>query len=609
MQRASSNDLDSLFSFIAEGLIVFDASGRITAVNPHATLLLDYTSKELMGKELDRAFRVYEGKKLLPLTRRIGATVLQKKRIFTTPKWKTIYFASQSKRIFPVFVSAKPMRMGGHDGGVVVFRDITTEKELTNYRLTTARKLAKLTPLLQKTAMGDFSKRVSISRNEDEFTELFVGLNLMIDDLEELEKTRKEEEQKRLSAVKKVAQEKRRLTERYSHDLEKKVRQQTEEIRRSKAHTETIIENLTVGLIEYDAQHRVVRMNRAAENILGIGRKSVIGKAVHPQDAQKKYWQSLVAVTHPLSADKARVIDKKLLGLAKSGVRAMEVVIQYPIDRELQVITVPLTAEGTGKRIRGSVKVLRDVTRERVIARSKSEFISIAAHQLRTPLSAVKWAMSMIAEGDMGALNDDQRKLLQRGYDTNEKTIALVNDLLNVARIEDGRFGYAFSKNDFGKTIEAVAATSQLAAKEKNVLLRLVKPREAMPPFVYDPDKIALALQNLVDNAIKYTSSGKTITITIKKNGVSAEVAVQDEGVGIPQNQIERLFTKFFRASNVIHMQTSGSGLGLFIVKNIAKRHGGSVHVVSKENEGSIFTLILPLQAGRIPKEDTLSDY
>ncbi len=609
MPSLKHNGLDVLLSFIAEGLILFNSKGKITLVNPHASLLLDYTSEELVGKELDRAFKIYSGKKLLTPSQRIAATVLKKNTVFTTPKGKTIYFEAQSKRVFPVFVSAKDLIINGRNSGALVFRDITTEKELKSYKRNTAKKLAKLTPLLQRTATGSFSQRVKMPTREDEFTELLVGLNLMIDDLEEIDKTRKEAERKRLAAVRKAEREKRRLTEKYSKELERKVDLQTKEIQQSKIHTETIIENLTSGLIEYRHDFTVVRMNRAAENILGIGRKQVIGHKVAPKDSRKKRWRSLVAVTYPTLAAKAHTIDHKTAGFMQEGVTVTEITIEHPIDRELQVITAPVAASDPTTKKEGFIKVLRDVTREKVIARSKSEFISIAAHQLRTPLSAVKWAMSMVMEGDMGALNKEQRKLLDRGYSTNEKMIALVNDLLNVARIEDGRFGYAFSKNDLVKTAEEVVSNSSLAAKEKDVSLILQRPKEALPHFVFDHDKITLALQNLIDNAIKYTLSGKRITVCIRKSGTSAEVAIQDEGVGIPENQLDRLFTKFFRATNVIHMQTSGSGLGLFIVKNIIKRHGGTVSVDSEGGKGTTFTFTLPLQARRIPKENTLTDY
>lgn len=239
----------------------------------------------------------------------------------------------------------------------------------------------------------------------------------------------------------------------------------------------------------------------------------------------------------------------------------------------------------------------------REVDRLKSDFISIAAHQLRTPLSGVKWVLKLLLDEDLGATNDDQKGMLKRGYETNEKMILLVNDLLNVSRIEGGKFGYNFEKNDFMKLLRTLVENTELPSKERNIEVQFVNRAGDIPEFLFDAEKLLIALQNIVDNAMKYTLPGGKVTITVERKGDYIEVKVSDTGVGIPKADTAKLFSKFFRASNVIHLQTDGSGLGLFIVKSIIIRHGGQIWVDSVEGTGTTFTIVVPVVAELLPKE------
>lgn len=240
----------------------------------------------------------------------------------------------------------------------------------------------------------------------------------------------------------------------------------------------------------------------------------------------------------------------------------------------------------------------------REVDRLKSDFISIAAHQLRTPLSGVKWVLKLLLDGDLGATNDDQKGMLKRGYETNEKMILLVNDLLNVSRIEGGKFGYNFEKNDFTKLLHTLVENTELPSKERNIEVQFVNRAGDIPEFLFDTEKLLIALQNIVDNAMKYTLPGGKVSIVVERKGDYIEVKVSDTGVGIPKADMAKLFSKFFRASNVIHLQTDGSGLGLFIVKSIIMRHGGQIWVDSVEGTGTTFTIVVPVVAALLPKEE-----
>lgn len=235
--------------------------------------------------------------------------------------------------------------------------------------------------------------------------------------------------------------------------------------------------------------------------------------------------------------------------------------------------------------------------------RLKSDFVSVAAHQLRTPLSGVKWVLKLLLDGDLGPTTDYQKRMLERGIEANEKMIQLVNDLLNVSRIENGKFGYKFEKNDFAKFLKTLIDNADLPSKDRNIDVRLDVRGEAVTEFFFDPEKLLIALQNIVDNALKYTLPGGTVTVAVEKQGDYVEIKVTDTGVGIPKADLPKLFSKFFRAANVIHLQTDGSGLGLFITKNIIVRHGGQIWVDSVEGKGTTITVVLPLKEELLPKE------
>jgi signal transduction histidine kinase len=232
--------------------------------------------------------------------------------------------------------------------------------------------------------------------------------------------------------------------------------------------------------------------------------------------------------------------------------------------------------------------------RDEGVSRMKSEFLSITAHQLRTPLSALKWVLHMSLEGDMGKLTKKQQGLLEKGYDANERMITLVNDLLDVVRIEEGRFDYKFHKVDFVELVEEMVGDMKLIADQKKVTLEFHKPSRVIPKISVDSEKLRLVFMNIVDNALQYThAKGRVeVAITYKDNIL---VTVKDTGVGIPKNQMIRIFSKFFRADNAVRMQTAGSGLGLFIAKNIIEKHGGKIWIDSEEGKGTSVNFTLPI--------------
>jgi signal transduction histidine kinase len=251
------------------------------------------------------------------------------------------------------------------------------------------------------------------------------------------------------------------------------------------------------------------------------------------------------------------------------------------------------------------------IERERAASRVKSEFVSLAAHQLRTPLSAAKWSMKMLLDGDLGALTQAQAEFLNKGYEANERMIRLVNDLLDVAKIEEGKFGYDFSYDDIAEVIKSTIGDQDILAQKRDIKIIFREPTRHFPKIKMDVRKIKLALENILENAINYTLPGGSVEINIAPRGDEyLEVSIKDTGVGIPKHQLDRVFSKFFRGENVVLMQTDGSGLGLFIVKNIIKRHGGDVWIESEEGKGTAVHFTLPLAEKLIPlREEAFSEF
>lgn len=348
------------------------------------------------------------------------------------------------------------------------------------------------------------------------------------------------------------------------------------ELDAERKHIDAIIANLADALIEYDEGFQIVLLNRTLERMLGIPQRELVGRRLRPEDRDDPRLGVLAQALF-------KTVDPNASG-------PQELVVTTPKEMVLEITRVPLKIGGSTT----TMLILHDATRERILNRMKYDLVSIAAHQLRTPLTGIKWTLQTILEGKYGNLNSAQTDYLKRGYDSNERMISLVKDLLEAAHIEEGHFTYAFKEGDLPEFLDAVIKdrASQLEARKQK--LEFERPTD-IPKIFFDPQKLAIAFSNILDNAIKYTKEGGTIGISLLREEPFLKIRIKDTGVGIPKEQRERLFTKFFRAENVMRMQTEGSGLGLFIAKNILTSHGGDVIIDSEENKGTTVTLELPL--------------
>jgi PAS domain S-box-containing protein len=355
------------------------------------------------------------------------------------------------------------------------------------------------------------------------------------------------------------------------------VLEDTDELKRSvideRNKTMTIIENLTDGVILLNKKKQIEIINSPAAELFNIGKKEAIGKC----------FVDLLDIEN-ISEIKKILIDKDRI----KNIYREEVVTLNGLY--LEITSVLLKDEIEEK---GFLVIIHDVTKEKLIEKMKTEFISVAAHQLRTPLSTIKWTIRMILDGDVGEINEEQRELLEQTYISNERMIRLINDLLDVSRIEEGRLLYNQEDAQIEDVIDSVIEASQEMIRNKKIVLEVNK--KETPKVKIDKEKIKVVIQNLLENAVKYTEQGGKIKISLNNDEKNVIFKIEDSGVGIPKSQQDRIFTKFFRAENVTRMETDGTGLGLYTTKNIVQAHKGQIWFESEKNKGTTFYFTIPI--------------
>lgn len=417
----------------------------------------------------------------------------------------------------------------------------------------------------------------------------YLGYFLTITDITESKKFQEELEKKVKEQTKRIEEQTQdviasrsallNLLEDNKEDQEKLIEEQNK--------TMAIITNFTDGLLFFNKENILSLVNPRAEKLFEIDHNNVSGKTFNELKKRKSMADLMnIIITEMKNNKELKIEDRK------------EMQLEDGTYLEISIVPVKTSARKEDTRI-GTLIVIHDITREKNIEAMKSEFVSIAAHQLRTPLSAIKWTMTMLLDGDLGELNEGQKELVDKTYLSNERMVYLINDLLNVTRIEEGKYLYKPSLAQIEDIIDQLVENHSPILKKKKINLKIEKSKVKIPTTAVDLEKITLAIENLLDNAIKYTPEGGNIFITLEKKEKDIFISIQDTGVGIPKDQQPRLFSKFFRAANVVRMETEGSGLGLFICKNIIEAHGGTIGFTSEEGKGSTFYFNLPIKTIR----------
>ncbi|MFH1522708.1 MAG: ATP-binding protein [Patescibacteria group bacterium] len=349
-------------------------------------------------------------------------------------------------------------------------------------------------------------------------------------------------------------------------------------------------EALTDGIIMFDQGFRITLVNKRAEMIFNIRREDYEGKNIL-STRLKAPLKDFFRLTKEVASNGKNVFSKEF----SFKVKGVSIIIQS---------SVVLMLDKKGNQM-GAIQSFHDITREKALATMKNEFISIAAHQLRTPISVIKWVLSMALKGDFGHLTKDLEKYLERANITNEQMIALVNDLLNISRIEEGRFGYEFKFEDIEKIIIQVIKEFKDSdlLREKKLKIKFLKPKEKLPKVKIDKNKFVMVLQNIVSNAIKYSKEKTEIIFKVELGKKFMKMYIVDRGIGIPAEEHDKVFSRFFRATNAKKKGIKGSGLGLFLARNIINSHGGDIWFESKEEKGTSFIFTLPLAKYFTPKK------
>ncbi|MFH1286967.1 MAG: ATP-binding protein [Candidatus Magasanikbacteria bacterium] len=357
------------------------------------------------------------------------------------------------------------------------------------------------------------------------------------------------------------------------------------------AKDEAALNNIGDGLVAINKEGMVTVMNKAAEQLFDISAKKILGK--DSEEIEKKLF---------VLGDEAS--PKKPFHEAlknKETIFHQTYTIQNNEKKNI-IVSVISSPIKMGEKIIGSISIFRNVTEEMELERSKKDFVSIASHQLRTPLSAMRWYIEELKDGEKGKLSEGQQDYVHELYDSVIRLNELVNDLLNASRLETGRMAIIPRKTDFISLVDSILKDFKVVAGARNCIVTLKKPSLKTLRFSFDPALIRESISNLISNAIHYSSGGKkkcSIYVIIKKTKDHVELSVRDSGIGIPKDQQKNIFHKFFRATTGAQVKTEGSGLGLYITKLVVEESGGSISFVSKEGVGTTFTMRLPLRGSR----------
>lgn len=349
----------------------------------------------------------------------------------------------------------------------------------------------------------------------------------------------------------------------------------SQKAREEKEKTMAIVNNFTDGLIFFDRHWKLKMINPQSSKIFNISPDEVFGKNI----------KELKGLNDNLN-ETIKVAEKSVQGVLREE-------LEFDEDTFMEVSTVSVHYDDESM---GTLIIVHDITREKNIEKMKTDFVSLAAHQLRTPLAGIKWTLRAVSEEvDESGASPDINDFVLKAYEANERMINLVNDLLNVTRIEEGRYVYEAEEINIKDVVDLALEEYRDIVETHGLKLVVNEPEESLPSIRADKEELTLVLKNFLDNSIKYTKEGEiSLGMESLDNGAKVKLTVSDTGVGVPEEHKDKMFDKFSRAENVQKMDTEGSGLGLFISKNIVEAHKGEIGFESEEGKGSSFFFTIP---------------
>lgn len=354
---------------------------------------------------------------------------------------------------------------------------------------------------------------------------------------------------------------------------------------KEKAKADAILQSIGDGVFAVDLNHNIILMNSVAEHLSGFSF----------EEAKGKYYRDIFQFIHEKTPDAAYplfVEDVIHTGVMKKLENHTILINKNQTKLPISDSAAPI--RDNKKNIFGCIVVIRDASREREIERIKDEFILIAAHQLRTPLGSMRWTIEMLLT--YKEISQKVREKVERIAKSNKRMMSLVNDLLHVAQIDQGKIQDEPEYTDVYAVINEKALEMEAEARSKNVTINISLEKN-IPTIVIDKKRFRDIIQNLLSNAIKYNVVGGNVKLAAKFEGSTIHIWVTDNGIGIPKNDQERVFSKFYRAANATKSDTTGSGLGLFVVKSYVEEWGGKVHFESIQGKGSTFYIEIPVKS------------
>jgi PAS domain S-box-containing protein len=449
--------------------------------------------------------------------------------------------------------------------------------------VTILRPLSKLHEGMEKIEQGDFDYKVGI-KAKDEIGQLSREFDDMTAKIKQswAEVDKKVEFQtKEISQKNQDLENQKKAILNVSEDIES----EKTKIAEVQAKDESYLSSIGEGIIVLDQEGKILLINPAACGMLGWEKEELLGKA----------FTDIIKLTDD-SGKEIPSKDRPTNRVLKTGKKDTVLNVSY-LRKDGSHFPIALTTAPIIFRDKtiGAIDVFRDITYEKEIDKAKTEFVSLAAHQLRTPLSAVNWYSEMLLGGDAGKITPKQKKYLQEIYHGNQRMVDLVNALLDVSRIELGTFEIEPEKMDIIN--EAKNLIKELVPRIEEKKQTLVENYDNnLPQIMADRKLFRIVVQNLLTNATKYSPEKAKITLSIKKKAYDIIISVKDTGFGIPKKQQHRVFKKLFRADNVIPKDIEGTGLGLYIIKSIVEQAKGKIWFSSEENKGSTFYVTIPLK-------------
>lgn len=348
-----------------------------------------------------------------------------------------------------------------------------------------------------------------------------------------------------------------------------------------------ILEAVADGVVVTDATNAISFVNNSAQQILGLSAEQILNQPIENFSGMfGKSSQAWIETVHSWAED-------------ASPERAGETFAEQISLDNGRVILVHLAPVIWQKDFLGTVSIFRDITHEVEVDRLKSEFVATVSHELRTPMTSIRGYVDVLLMGAAGTVSDNQRHFLDIVKNNTERLNILVNDLLDISRIEAGRVTLSSTTVDLRELAEEVVADASRRAQEdgKTMTITLQAP-ETLPRISGDPERLRQVIDNLVDNAYNYTPANGKITVKLSRANGSLRVDVQDNGVGIPLESQERVFDRFYRGEDPLVLATPGTGLGLPIVKQLVEMHHGKIWLTSSgiPGQGSTFSFTLPLE-------------